>query len=452
MTLTPWQHDLLDAGELYLVGGSVRDAMLRLPDGEIDTDYLVRGIPPADLEAILGRHGKINLVGRVFGVYKFTPAGETTAIDIAYPRKEISTGPGHTEFHIETDWRLPIEEDLGRRDFSINAIAKNVADGTVVDPFGGARDLEQGSIRMLFPQAFMEDPLRILRGVRFAARFGFDIEAATFEAMKRSVELLAFLSTERVQEEMTKLLAQCEKPSRGFILMRRLGAMNIIMPELESGAGVAQNEFHPDDVLTHGLKTCDAAPKNNLAVRWAALMHDVGKTFTKQMITDKKTNQKRIVFYQHEERSAAIARAVLGRLKYSTAFVDKVAHLVERHMFNYTSEWGDPAVRRFMRSVGREHLEDQFLLREADCRSRELEDEIAEMNQLRARIQKEIDAENAFTVADLAIDGEDVMRELDLQSGVEVGRILGELLEAVLDDPELNTRELLIERVRKARS
>lgn len=449
MTLTPWQHDILQAGQLYVVGGSVRDQMLGLAADSPDTDYLVRGIPPADLEAILGRHGAVNLVGRVFGVYKFTPAGETTIVDIAYPRKEISTGPGHTEFHIETDWRLAVEEDLGRRDFSINAIARNVADGSFIDPFGGALDLEQGTVRMLFPQAFMEDPLRILRGVRFATRFGFEIEPETFQAMKRSVELLAFLSTERIQEEMTKLLTQCKKPSRGFILMQRLGAMNIIMPEVESGAGVTQNEFHPDDVLTHGLKSCDAAPRDNLAVRWAALLHDVGKTFRKQSIADKKTGEQRIVFYQHEEKSAEIARGLLGRLKYSTALVSRVVHLVENHMFDYSPEWKDVTVRRFMRKVGEDHLEDQFLLREADCRSRDLDGEIDEMNQLRARIQNEIEARNAVTIKDLAIDGGDVMRELKLDSGVEVGRILDELLEAVLDDPGMNTREILIARLRE---
>jgi poly(A) polymerase/tRNA nucleotidyltransferase (CCA-adding enzyme) len=446
VSLPAWQSDLVEAGELYRVGGAVRDRILGSDDA-IDTDFLVRGIEPARLESILRRHGRVKLVGKVFGVYRFAPAGSDLAYDIAFPRTETSTGPGHREFAIRTDWALPVEADLRRRDFTINAIAERIPDGERVDPFDGAGDLARRRLRTIFPEAFREDPLRILRGARFSARFGLAVDAETRARMRESAPLLPTVSAERVQEEMTKTLTQCERPGECFDLLRETGGLAMVLPELERCFGVAQNEYHPDDVYRHSLKTCDAASRDNLAVRWAALMHDTGKVDARETVRDGKGE--RVVFYGHEIVSAELTQRALERLRYPHAFVARCRHLVREHMFNYREEWRPATLRRFIREIGVDHLDDLMALREADCRSRGLEDELSRLEDLRRRAHEELAARATFKVTDLAIDGWDVMRVSGIGAGPAVGAALAWLLERVLEEPALNTRESLIDLLRK---
>lgn len=443
MKILGWQKQILAKGELYRVGGIVRDELLGLPAEGQDTDFLVRGISPEDLERILKKSGRLVYVGKAFGVYKFTPNDSDEVFDIVFPRIERSFGPGHTEFKVDWDWRLPVEKDLGRRDFTINAIARNLRDGSLVDPVGGREDLENKILRMIFPKAFEEDPLRILRGVRFATRFGLSVDASTQKAMADGAGLLDTLSAERVQEEFTKLLTQCERPSGAFRRLLELGALDMVLPELARGAGVTQNEYHPDDVFEHSIKTCDAAPRSNLAVRWAALLHDVGKVEKKQVVEDRKLGE-RVVFYGHQAVSASEAVNVLRKLRYHNALVKKVETLVEHHMFNYEAEWKDSTIRRFIRKVGEANLEDLFLLREADLRSRGAEASLDNLGEIRARVNAELDAGRAQTIAQLAVDGNDVIRVCHVKPGPEVGRILNQLLELVIENPELNTRTSLL--------
>jgi poly(A) polymerase/tRNA nucleotidyltransferase (CCA-adding enzyme) len=445
-----WQKDIMSRGDLYRVGGSVRDAIMRLPQSEEDVDYLVRGIEPHELERLLEKRGRIELVGKSFGVYKFKARSAQQAIDIAFPRKEVSTGPGHRDFDVDWDWSLPVEADLERRDFTINAVAEDVRDGRVIDPFGGRRDMESGVLRMVFPRAFKEDPLRILRGVRFAARFTLAIEAATQRAMQHSAALITTISAERIQEELNKTLTQCERPSRGFVRMHDLGVLQHFFPELDCSHGVTQNAYHPDDIFVHTLKTCDEAPQTNLTVRWAALLHDLGKVDKKQTV-EGPDGERRVVFYGHEQEGEAIAERVLERLRFGTAFIQTCAALVRYHMFNYLPEWKRATVRRFIRTIGEDRLEDLFLLREADCRSRDLTDELEKLAELRRRVQEELAGAHALHVRDLAIDGNDLQTRFGIPAGPEIGSILNDLLEAVLDSPELNTRERLIEMVERIR-
>lgn len=447
MSLSKWQKALTKKAKLYLVGGKVRDAMLGLADRDLDVDYLVRGIPPDELETILKGHGRLQLVGKSFGVYKFKPEGDCVEVDIAYPRREVSTGPGHRDFSIECDWEMPVEEDLARRDFTMNAMARSVKDGVLIDPCGGERDIDARILRMIFEKAFEEDPLRILRGVRFAATFSLTIDPETYEAMKGSVTLLSTLSPERVQEEFTKCMTQCEKPSGAFDAMRELGALAILLPELERAFGVEQNEYHPDDVYWHSLKTCDAARVGHPApdaaaterslIRWAALLHDLGKVDRKRTITE--DGEQRVVFYGHETVSATLAGQVLKRLRFSGDFVKRCVHLVAEHMFHYQPEWNRASVRRFIRRVGANNLEDLYALRTADCLSRGLHDDVAKLDELRRRVQLEFDEKKALKIADLAIGGKDIMNVLGIEAGERVGQVLQELFERVLDDPSLNT-------------
>ncbi|HEX6791893.1 MAG TPA: HD domain-containing protein [Candidatus Krumholzibacteria bacterium] len=445
MTIAPWQQEIIDNAELYRVGGSVRDRVLGRAD-VVDTDYLVRGIEPARLETILARHGKFVLAGKVFGVYHFSPRGEPSC-DIAFPRTEKSTGPGHRDFVIESDWRLPVEDDLRRRDFTVNAMAERLPGDELIDPFGGVDDLRTRCLRMIFPEAFEEDPLRILRGARFAARFGLLPEPATAAAMRAAAPLLATVSAERIQEEMTRTLTQCETPSVAFELLREAGGLRVILPELDRCAGVTQNEYHPDDVYWHTLKVCDAAPRDSLLVRWAALLHDLGKVDTRQTVTDE--TGPRVVFYGHEVVSAEIAVRLLDRLRYPRSFTQQCAHLVREHMYRYEPEWKPSTVRRFMARVGLDDIESLFALREADCRSRDLVGELDQLRELRARVDAELSERNSVHIRNLAVDGDDIMRELGLEPGPQVGRVLEHLLERVLESPALNRRETLLEIAKK---
>lgn len=445
MTLSAWQEEIIRQGELYRVGGSVRDRLLGIDD-VIDTDYLVRGIDPETLESLLARHGRAVLVGKVFGVYHFTPVGEP-ACDIAFPRTELSTGPGHRDFTIETDWRLPVESDLRRRDFTINAIAERIPGHERIDPFDGVGDLRERRLRMIFPEAFAEDPLRILRGARFAARFNLHVDETTTAAMTASSKLLSTVSAERVQDEFSKMLTQCEKPGDAFNFLHQINGLSAVFPELSRCVGVTQNEYHPDDVYWHTLKVCNAAPQSSLLVRWAALLHDLGKVDARQIVHDEAGE--RVVFYGHEVISAEITERVLERLRYPRVFIAKCAHLVREHMYRYESGWKPSTVRRFMARVGLESLDELFALREADCRSRDLTEELAALEELRSRVQVELRERNGVHLKDLAVGGEDVMRELGLPPGPEVGDVLQRLFERVLESPELNQKTALLALMRE---
>jgi poly(A) polymerase/tRNA nucleotidyltransferase (CCA-adding enzyme) len=226
-----------------------------------------------------------------------------------------------------------------------------------------------------------------------------------------------------------------------------MGALAPWLPELDRCAGVTQNQYHPDDVYWHSLKTCDAAPRENLVVRWAALLHDTGKVDARQVITD--ATGTRVVFYGHEHISARLAGAVLERLRYPDAIVAACRHLIEEHMYHYAEDWKPATLRRFMRRVGVEHLDDLFALREADCRSRALQDELSALAELRQRVAVETTAAATMRVTDLAVNGEDVMREMQMGAGAGVRAVLEDLLERVTDEPALNAREALLELLRE---
>ena len=445
MSLPAWQSDILAHGELYRVGGAVRDRLLGW-SGAPDTDLLVRGLPPDALEDILGRHGRVALVGRAFGVYKFTAADDGVTYDIVFPRTETSTGAGHRDFDVQWDWRLPVEDDLRRRDFTINAIAERIPDGHRVDPFDGAGDLARRQLRTIFDRAFVEDPLRILRAARFTARFELDVDAATRARMRESAALVATVSAERIRDELTKTMTQSDRPSIAWHLLYETDGLGVILPELARCAGVTQNEYHPDDVYWHSLRTCDAAPRGNLLVRWAALLHDTGKVDARQSVTDERGS--RVVFYGHEWVSAEITEAVLGRLRYSASFVAACRRLVRHHMYRYVPEWRAATVRRFMRTVGADLLDDLFRLREADCRARlhveGMAGELEQLEALRQRVAHEVSERAALRVADLEVDGADVMRVFGIGPGPAVGRALERLLEHVIESPQRNRRALLL--------
>lgn len=439
---------LPEAG-VYAVGGRVRDEVLRELGRAIsyapDADYLVTGMP---LDAILGRlreHGRADLVGASFGVIKFVSEGRSG--DVALPRRERSTGAHHRDFEVESSPDIPIEEDLARRDFRINMLARDLRTGRLLDPYGGAVDAREGRLDALRREAFLEDPLRVLRGAQIAARFELTPTPLVLEGMRAAAGLIPTVAPERVAAELTKLFERAPRPSVGLEILRDVGALPHILPELLEGWGVDQNEYHAFTVYYHSLAACDAAPPD-LALRLAALLHDVAKPRTKEGPH----------FYRHEIVGEEMTEAALERLRFPNELVERVAGLVRNHMYNTDPAQTDAAIRRFIRRVGERSVDDLFALRAADIAAtglpeRRLDDNAA----FERRVRAELQAERALGVTDLAIDGAAViaeMRDLGLVGSEftgdrRVGAALAYCLEQVTDDPARNRYDVLRALVRE---
>jgi tRNA nucleotidyltransferase (CCA-adding enzyme) len=425
--------------QAHLVGGGVRDMLL--------------GRPPADFDlATDARPEKVlEIFGRSFSIPTGLQHGTVTVLtgpDPATRRSvEVTTFRGEGAY---LDGRRPssvtyvstLSEDLSRRDFTMNAIALDPLDGTLSDPFGGRTDLDARLIRAVGdPLArFREDGLRPMRAVRQAAQLGFEIEAATLDAIEPTLDVFRKVSAERVRDEMLKLLG-APRPSVGLELMRRTGLLAEVLPEIIEAVGCTQNRFHKHDVYGHTLSVVDAT-RGDAIVRLGALLHDVGKPRARQ---PREGAPGEYSFFKHEYVGKDMADAICRRWKLSTAERARVVAMVEHHMFFYSPDWTDGTVRRFVRRVGSETLGPLFALREGDVVGRGFdEDPERELGELRRRISEVAAADAALRVTDLAIDGKDVMSVLGVPPSREIGEILERLLELVLDDPSLNEREKLL--------
>ena len=418
--------------EAFVVGGCVRDA--------------IRGIDPQDWD--VATSAKPDAIQRLFKRSLYTNRFGTVVVSSGAHEIEVTT------YRIEADYadhRRPEEvafteslhEDLARRDFTMNAMAWRPAPGgggELVDPFGGRADLEARIVRAVGDPAerFAEDALRMLRAVRFASVLRMRIEAATADAIQANAGLAGALSGERIQQELNKVLL-ADTPSTGIRLLSDLGLLAVLCPELEICKSIPQDKAIAQDVFEHSLITVDATPPD-LVLRLAGLFHDVGKPET---MADGH-------FHQHEFVGEAIARRVLRRWKYPKDTVTAVAHLIRHHMFWYQADWTGSAVRRFIRKVGLDVIPDLFELRRADnIGSGARTPRMYALEDLWARVQGEIERSTAFSPHDLAVDGNDVMRELGIGPGPEVGRAIAAVFERVLDDPDLNTRERLLPLIRE---
>lgn len=430
-------------GRIYEVGGCVRDALLHRDLKSKDRDYLVCGITFDRLKKILRRHGHIDMVGRSFGVIKFRPYSDSGDIsptyDISLPRREKSTGSAHTDFDVDFDATMKVEDDLIRRDFSINAIALDLETNQIIDPHGGRDDLAGKTIRMVSKNSFPEDPLRMMRAIQFAARFEFDIEPTTYRAMVDSVDLIKTVSPERIAEELNKMLTQAKKPSIGLQLMQATGLMNIIIPEMIPAVGCEQpGGYHAFDVFGHTLRIVDACPPI-LHLRLAAFFHDITKPRHKRL------TETGASFYNHEITGAEVARKVLKRLRYSNEIIRDVSVLVERHMF--TSEVGPKGLRRFIRKVGQRLIPDLLDLRRADVIAQGKGGSTEDIDRMEKAIQDEIDRKAPFSRSDLAINGNIIRKQFELETSPQIGKIIDYLLEKVLDNPDDNQPQKLVDYV-----
>jgi tRNA nucleotidyltransferase (CCA-adding enzyme) len=424
--------------EAWLVGGAVRD--------------LLRGRGAKDFD--IATNALAADVSNVFGKKRTIPTGEkhgTVTVladrpDGGRDPVEVTTYRGEGAY---SDGRRPdsvtfvgtIDEDLARRDFTMNAIAWDPLANAVTDPFGGRADLDAGLIRAVgVPlERFREDGLRAMRAVRFASQLGFRLDPPTEQAIAQAVDVFRRVSAERVRDELVKILAS-SKPSVGLELMRTTGLLAACLPELCEGVGVHQNRFHAHDVWQHTLAAVDATP-GDWVVRMAALLHDVAKPRTAAPKADSPSEN---TFYRHELVGADLSDEICRRLKLSNQERERIVNLVRNHMFWYTPEWSGGTVRRFIARVGQEALPDLFALREGDVRARGRgENPGLELDELKARIAEELAQASALKIGDLAIGGADVMRLLGCPPGPIIGEVLRRLLERVLDDASLNTREQL---------
>lgn len=422
-------------GQLYVVGGPVRDSLLGIADPK-DLDFIVCKLSIDELKLILSKQGSVFLVGQSFGVIKFRPFDSEAIFDIALPRKEQSTGVGHRDFEIDFDPFIPIETDLGRRDFTINAMAREYPDGEIIDPYNGRGDLNHKILRMVSPTSFPDDPLRILRGIQFAARFNLTVEPVTLAAMKQYASMVETISPERIAEELNKLLLKAKHPSDGLRLMNQTGLLRYVLPELDQTVGVEQpGGYHRWDVFEHTLRVVDYAPPK-LIVKLAALFHDCGKPQSRVLTDDGAT------FYGHDRLSRKLAVEAMRRLRYSNDIIDQVSMLVRRHMFSESA--GEKGIRRLLNKTGPDLIFDLIELRRADTSAQGMGQNPDAVDDYLMKVEEEIRKKNAFTIKDLKINGNDIKESLGLAEGPVVGDILKELLDMVLDEPENNTQGKLI--------
>jgi len=416
---------------LYLVGGTVRDTLMArtATDWDVATDAspqqvssLFRQVIPTGIQ-----HGTVTIIFKGHHIECTTFRTESEYTDGRRP-EQIS-------------FTTNIEDDLSRRDFTINAIAVSLPDGQIIDPFNGQKDIKNKIIRTVGnpSERFGEDGLRPLRAIRFATKLEFSIHEHTFQAINPSLHTIRKVSAERIRDELNKLLGS-KQPSRGFLLLEKSGLLLEFLPELAACRGIDQKGKHRFDVLDHLLLTCDACPSDKLHLRLAGLFHDIGKPSCKNQDRDGDWT-----FYQHETISAKITRTILSRLKYPNRLTEQVCHLVGQHMFHYEPSWTDAAVRRFLIRVKIENLDDLFLLRLADARGT-AGIQIPPDHQLlfRQRIDSVLEKQKALQLKDLAVDGKDLI-ELGIAPGPRIGQILKELFECVTEDPALNDKKRLLE-------
>ena len=419
--------------EVYLVGGAVRDLMLGRSSA--DWDLATNARP----EEVMQYFNRVIPTGIKHGTVTIRYKG--TSIEATTFRTESEYSDGRRPDEIQ--YAQTIEEDLSRRDFTMNAAAVKLPEGTLIDPFNGQHDIHHRLIRCVgnAVERFSEDGLRPLRAVRFAAQLGFDLEEKTLKAIPGALKTTFKVAAERIREELDKIIVS-GSPQTGFVLMEETGLLTLILPELDMCRGIEQKGYHNYDVLDHSYFSCAYAARKGFSreVRIAALFHDIGKPSVQKM-----GENGHWTFYNHEKESLRLAEDIMRRFRYPSAVIEKVTRLVAAHMFHYEETWKDSAVRRFIIRTGEDLLPELFDLRMADSAGTLGTDpDPALILPFRNRIESVLAAGGALSVKNLAVDGNDLIN-IGVKPGKYVGIILKELLEATVDDPALNNKEKLLE-------
>jgi poly(A) polymerase len=414
-------------GELYLVGGSVRDALLGAPETR-DLDFATSVAPEQTALALNEAGGKVFKIGEKFGTIGGV-FGEFK-VEVTTYRAE-SYQPGSRKPAVS--FRRHLVDDLARRDFTINAIALDPRSGGIEDPFGGLQDLQLGVVRAVgsATDRFAEDPLRLLRAVRFTVLLEFELEPATAQAICQSASALASISRERVRDELDKLLLSVA-PARGIELLCDLGLADYSLPDVPRLRGMQQEltQRRHKDVFSHTLQVLDRTPPR-LALRWAGLLHDIAKPKTRRVEGDK------VTFHGHDHKGERMARHILSELHQPSELVDRVGRLVGLHLRanSYEGAWTDSAVRRLVLDVGDDLVEDLLALSRADVTTGRADRRQAiagSVSELKRRIRELREQEDIARLAS-PLDGRELMQLFDRGPGPWIQPIKDHLRELVIE-------------------
>jgi tRNA nucleotidyltransferase (CCA-adding enzyme) len=418
--------------EAYVVGGAVRDTLL----GKEPKDYDI--VTSAKPDKVIDIFEKLN--------YQVIPTGlkhGTVTVLIDNNPVEVTT------FRVDgkySDNRRPdsvtfvetLEEDLSRRDITINAMAYH-PDLGIIDYFGGESFLEQKCIKTVgnASERFQEDALRMMRAIRFSCQLDFKIEQYTFEGIQINAELIKNVSNERIRDELVKILLS-DYPAKGIELLQKSWLLQYILPELNECVGFDQkNPHHNKDVFKHTLKVLENVPKN-INVRLAALLHDIGKPITFSMGEDGFGH-----FYSHHMKGYDLTQDILRRLKFDNKTIENVPILVKEHMSRYP-HIRKSNIKKLINRVGIDNIDNLINLQIADIIGSNPPFDFKNVIELKEEINRILNTEEPLSVKDLEISGYDLM-QLGMKPGKKMGIALNELLEKVLENPELNTKNHLIE-------
>ncbi len=426
--------------QAFIVGGAVRDLILGrdVKDWDFTTDATPEEILKLFPDGFYNNQfGTVSIKAEAAGL-------GVQIVEITTMRKEGEYSDSRHPDKIS--WTKDIKEDLGRRDFTVNAMALS-STGEVIDPFDGQQDIKDKLIRAVGnPEVrFHEDALRLMRAIRFATQLRFTIEEKTYQAVKDQAKLLQQISWERIRDELFKIL-ESDYPYEGIIMLRNAGLLQIILPELEATFGIYQQGPKHDreyDIGEHSLLSLKLTPAKDPLVRLATLIHDVGKV--KTFKTEKDGN---VTFYGHDIVGGRVAKQIGERLKLSNKQTEKLIKLVRWHMFTINENQTDSAIRRFIKNVSLENIDDMLDLRVGDRLGGGTQTPTSwRMEKFKDRIKQVL--KKPFTVADLKVNGKDVMETLQIKPGPKVGEILNSLFQEVLKDSSKNNKEYLLEKLKK---
>lgn len=434
--------------EIYVVGGAVRDVLMK--QAPTDWDFTTNANPKIILSLFPdgfydNKFGTVGITNQKETIKdKF---GKQPVYQITTFRKEI--GYSDTRHPDKVSWGKNIEDDLVRRDFTINAIAlKRIKDQEfkIIDPHQGQKDIKAKLIRAVGnpEKRFQEDALRMLRAIRFSSQLSFSIEKKTFESIKKNIKLIDKISWERIRDELLKLLAY-EHNADGYIMLKQSGLAKKILPEVEKGFGVEQKSpkrHHIWDVGKHAVESLRASKSTDPIVNLAILLHDVGKPIVARTQADGV-----ITFYNHEIIGASITRKIAKKLKLSKKEEEKLVTLVRWHQFSVNENQTDKAIRRFIKNVGFQNIKAMLEVRVADRLGGGAKETSWRLEKFKQKI-KEVQKE-PFKITDLKVNGQDVMKNLELHSGPIVGKILEKLFNEVVDKKVKNEKEALTIRMKE---
>lgn len=434
-----------DSGfEAYLIGGCVRDLLI----GKKPKDWdITTNATPEKIVSLFTNTFYENTYGTVGVVNEEEGIDETLKVVEVTPYR-LEAGYSDKRRPDSVVFSQKIEDDLQRRDFTINAIALDPFKGQVIDLYKGLEDIKDKTIRTVGKpdDRFTEDALRVLRAVRLCVELDFDIEAETEKSLLVNSHLLSNISKERIRDEFSKIILS-DHPMKGLELMKKFGILKFVATELEEMIGVEQGGIHKFDVWEHSLKALQHTAEKNwpLEIRLSALLHDIGKPKSRRDAPE----QGQWTFYGHEVIGAKMAKKILSDLKYPQKTIDKVTKLVRWHMFfSDTETITHSAVRRLVVNVGKDNIWDLMDVRGADRigtgRPKESPYRLRKYHAMIEEVMRD-----PISVGMLKIDGKGIMEATQMSPGPKIGFILHALLEEVLDDPKLNTKEYLENKARE---